>query len=250
MFTTDNGLFHGEHRIPGGKTHIYEESIRVPLQMRGPGIPPGVRVSDLSINADLAPTIVDVANASPGLVMDGRSLIPVAQQPGIEQGRELLIEEPGFEAIRTERYMYAEHSTGERELYDLKQRPVRAPQPPRRSRLRSGPGPARGAPQPAAKLLRLELPGRSLGQQLSRHQSVGDGGGRLWQGAPGGGRPPPISLGARASGAAQGPPRSRLSCSRATCPELCCSGPTCPEPRSPGRAGRVSHHPEMRCCGR
>ncbi|MEK6327941.1 MAG: sulfatase, partial [Actinomycetota bacterium] len=119
MFTTDNGLFHGEHRIPGAKTYIYEESIRVPLQMRGPGIPPGVGVNDLSINADLAPTIVDLANASPGLVMDGRSLIPVAQRPGIEQGRELLIEEPSFEAIRTERYMYAEHSTGERELYDL-----------------------------------------------------------------------------------------------------------------------------------
>jgi N-acetylglucosamine-6-sulfatase len=119
MFTSDNGFFGGEHRIPSGKTHIYEESIRVPLQMRGPGIPRGVNVGDLSINADLAPTIVDVARAKPGLVMDGRSLIPVAQQPGIEQGRELLIEEPSFAAIRTERYMYAEHNTGEKELYDL-----------------------------------------------------------------------------------------------------------------------------------
>jgi N-acetylglucosamine-6-sulfatase len=123
MFTSDNGFFHGEHRIPGAKMHIYEESIRVPLQMRGPGIPHGVSVGDLSINADLAPTIVDVANASPGLVMDGRSLIPVAQQPGIEQGRQLLIEEPSFEAIRTERYLYAEHGTGERELYDLNEDP-------------------------------------------------------------------------------------------------------------------------------
>ncbi len=35
-------------------------------------------MGDLVINADLAPTIVDVANANPGLVMDGRSLIPVA----------------------------------------------------------------------------------------------------------------------------------------------------------------------------
>ncbi len=94
MFTSDNGYFHGEHRIPGEKALIYEESIRVPLLMRGPGIPRGVDVSDLVINADLAPTIVDVANASPGVVMDGRSLIPVAQQPGIEQGRELLIEQP------------------------------------------------------------------------------------------------------------------------------------------------------------
>ena len=123
MFTSDNGFFHGEHRIPGGKTRIYEESIRVPLQMRGPGIPRGVNVGALSINADLAPTIVDVANANPGLVMDGRSLIPVAQQPGIEQGRELLIEQPSFEAIRTERYKYAEYSTGEKELYDLQKDP-------------------------------------------------------------------------------------------------------------------------------
>ena len=128
VFTSDNGFFNGAHRIPQGKEEIYEESIRVPLQMRGPGIPQGETVSDLAINADLAPTIVDVANANPGLVMDGRSLIPVAEQPGIERGRELLIEQPiagnrGFEAIRTERYMYAEHNTGEKELYDLQKDP-------------------------------------------------------------------------------------------------------------------------------
>ena len=123
VYTSDNGYFHGEHRLPKYKRHIYEESIRVPLQMRGPGIPRGVEISDLSINADLAPTIVDAANANPGLVMDGRSLIPVAQQPGIAQGRELLIEQPSFKAIRTERYMYAEHGTGEKELYDLKKDP-------------------------------------------------------------------------------------------------------------------------------
>jgi N-acetylglucosamine-6-sulfatase len=119
VYTSDNGYFYGEHRIPEGKLHIYEESIRVPLQMRGPGIPQGQTVNDLVINADLAPTIVDTASATPGLVMDGRSLIPVAQNPGIERGRQLLVEQPGFKAIRTERYMYAEHGTGERELYDL-----------------------------------------------------------------------------------------------------------------------------------
>ena len=119
IYTSDNGFFYGEHRLFFIKRHIYEESIRVPLLMRGPGIPAGVTISDLSINADLAPTVVDAANATPGLVMDGRSLIPVVQQPGSGAGRELLIEEPGFKAIRTERYMYAEHTTGEKELYDL-----------------------------------------------------------------------------------------------------------------------------------
>jgi arylsulfatase A-like enzyme len=112
VFTSDNGFFHGEHRIPKGKQHIYEESVRVPLAMRGPGIPRGRTVNDLVINADLAPTITDVSGAKPGLVMDGRSLIGVAKHPGIERNRQLLIEEPTFEAIRTERYMYAEHSTG------------------------------------------------------------------------------------------------------------------------------------------
>jgi N-acetylglucosamine-6-sulfatase len=125
MFTSDNGFFHGEHRIPTNKQHIYEESIRVPLLMRGPAaiIPRGVRVNDLVINADLAPTIVDLANANPGQVMDGRSLIPVVQQPGIDRGRQLLIEEPSFKAIRTERYIYSERRSGEKELYDLKNDP-------------------------------------------------------------------------------------------------------------------------------
>ena len=119
VFTSDNGFFHGGHRLILVKRHIYEESIRVPLMIRGPGIPQAVTVNDLSINADLAPTIVETANANPGLIMDGRSLIPMAQLPGIEAGRELLIEEPTFAGIRTERYMYAEHRNGEKELYDL-----------------------------------------------------------------------------------------------------------------------------------
>jgi arylsulfatase A-like enzyme len=136
IYTSDNGFFNGEHRLRTGKMRVYEESIRVPLQMRGPGIPAGVRVNDLAINADLAPTIMQVATAAtPGLAMDGRSLIPVAQQPGIENGRALLIEEPGslsgvsvwgpgFEAIRTERYVYSElQGTGEKELYDLRTDP-------------------------------------------------------------------------------------------------------------------------------
>jgi len=122
-YTSDNGFFHGEHRIPNGKQHIYEESIRVPLEMRGPRIPRGRTVRDLTINADLTATILDIANTSPGLKLDGRSLLPFARHPTRERGRELLIEQPTFEAIRTHRYMYAEHDTGEQELYDLRNDP-------------------------------------------------------------------------------------------------------------------------------
>ena len=126
VYTSDNGFHHGEHRIPRGKLRVYDESIRVPLLMRGPGIPPAVNVRDLAINADLAPTIVDVANADPGLVMDGRSLFPLVNRPGIARGRELLVDlriERTFRAIRTERYLYAEYGSGARELYDLRKDP-------------------------------------------------------------------------------------------------------------------------------
>jgi N-acetylglucosamine-6-sulfatase len=123
IYTSDNGYFHGEHRIPDEKTRIYEESIRVPLEMRGPGIPQGVSVRPPVINADLAPTIVDAADVTPGLDMDGRSLLPVVQTPAIDQNRDLLIEQPGVKAIRTPRYLYAEYGHGEEELYDLEQDP-------------------------------------------------------------------------------------------------------------------------------
>ncbi len=123
VYTSDNGYFHGEHRIPKDKQRVYEESIRVPLQMRGPGIPQRQTVSEPVINADLAPTIIDAANAQPGLTMDGRSLLPVAKDPAVDRDRELLIEEPTFEAIRTARYMYAEYGGGGKELYDLAKDP-------------------------------------------------------------------------------------------------------------------------------
>ncbi|MGH2966439.1 MAG: sulfatase family protein [Solirubrobacterales bacterium] len=119
IYTSDNGYFHGEHRIPVGKTRIYEESIRVPLEMRGPGIPQGVSLNPPVINADLAPTIVDAADVTPGLDMDGHSLLPVIQHPATDRNRDLLIEEPDVKAIRTPRYLYAEYGHGEQELYDL-----------------------------------------------------------------------------------------------------------------------------------
>ncbi len=123
IYTSDNGYFHGEHRIPEDKQHVYEESIRVPLVMRGPGIPSGVTIKQLVSNADLAPTILDAANARAGLTLDGRSLLPVTVHPLLDKNRELLVEEPTYTAIRTERYVYVEYNNGDRELYDLQNDP-------------------------------------------------------------------------------------------------------------------------------
>ncbi len=133
VFTSDNGFFHGEHRVQTGKNRVYEEAVRVPLVIRGPGVPAGVTVDDLAINADLAPTILEAAGVAAGLPQDGRSLLPFAAHPKRLHGRELLLEKGSvvdgdddevqqsdtFSAVHTSRYVYVENITGERELYDL-----------------------------------------------------------------------------------------------------------------------------------
>jgi arylsulfatase A-like enzyme len=131
VYTSDNGFFHGEHRVPSGKVLVYEPSIRVPLVMRGPGVAAGRRVARLVANIDLAPTIVDAANARASRRLDGRSLLVLNEVNRPPGQRAILIEGPAndaggqlaFSAIRTPRYLYAEHATGERELYDLARDP-------------------------------------------------------------------------------------------------------------------------------
>ena len=125
IFTSDNGYFHGQHRIPAGKVFLYEPAIRVPLVMRGPGIPAGARVNDLVANIDLAPTIADAANAKPLRIVDGRSLLPLLR--GIRPApRSILIEAPWsdvprqvFTAVRTPTHLYAHYGSGDQELYYL-----------------------------------------------------------------------------------------------------------------------------------
>jgi len=135
IYTSDNGFFHGEHRVATGKNRVYEEAIRVPLEMRGPGVPKGVQVDDLAVNADLAPTILDAAGAQAGRVEDGESLLPFAEHPERRHGRELLIEQFGsspdeegqagitYAAVRTSQFKYVANGTGEIELYDLRNDP-------------------------------------------------------------------------------------------------------------------------------
>jgi arylsulfatase A-like enzyme len=131
VFTSDNGFMHGEHRAKAEKVLLYEESVRVPLLMRGPGIPRGWRDPRPVANIDVAPTIVDAAGASAGRVPDGRSLLPLLTDRTAWWGRDLLLENgngangvPPYRAIRTNRFVWAEHlTTGEYELYDLERDP-------------------------------------------------------------------------------------------------------------------------------
>ena len=135
IFTSDNGFFHGEHRVRNGKVLLYEESIHLPLMMRWTGnksLPRGVHRKQLTMNVDDAETILDAAGdtARPGRVEDGVSLLRYWRDGGLELGRDILVDnQPGvthFDAIRSRTFMYAEHQNGGRELYDLAQGSVRA----------------------------------------------------------------------------------------------------------------------------
>ena len=137
LFTSDNGFLHGEHRVLQGKVLPYEPSIRVPLEIRAPGVPQGVHRRQLVENVDLTPTILDFAHANPGRVQDGQSLVPIMRQPRYSPGRGLELEAWGnpsrpsqandpplvFKGVRTDRYMYARYGSGEQELYDLREDP-------------------------------------------------------------------------------------------------------------------------------
>ena len=131
VFTSDNGYFAGEHRVPQGKILLYEPSIRVPLIVRGPGIPHGQHSSSIVANVDLAPTFVDAADATAGRAMDGRSLLPLLANPRTPWRTDLLLEtgpsarggQATYTAVRSSRYLYAEYQNGDRELYDLAKDP-------------------------------------------------------------------------------------------------------------------------------
>jgi hypothetical protein len=128
MYTSDNGFLLGQHRLDE-KNVPYEESIRVPLLLRGPGVPRHRRFEDLVANVDWAPTILDAANAAAGRPVDGRSLLPLLRDRTARRGRAVVIEnaapgESNYTGLRTNRYAYVQYTTGERELYDLDQDPA------------------------------------------------------------------------------------------------------------------------------
>lgn len=127
VFTSDNGWHTGEHRFPRGKGTPYEESISVPLVVRGPGVPVQ-EVPHLVLNNDFAPTAADWADAPPPNFVDGKSLAPLLSEDLPEPGdwrQQVLIEhlDIGYRAVRTQDIMYIEHTRGQKELYDLRTDP-------------------------------------------------------------------------------------------------------------------------------
>jgi N-acetylglucosamine-6-sulfatase len=144
VFSSDNGLHMGEHRLRPGKLTAFDTDIRVPLVVTGPGVAAGRSIAQMAENVDLCPSFERLAGAPVPPSVDGHSLV------GLLHGRspaawrkEILVEHhgrvydrgdpdlptrgsgnpPSYEAIRTPQSLYVEYATGEREYYDLRRDP-------------------------------------------------------------------------------------------------------------------------------
>jgi arylsulfatase A-like enzyme len=77
IYTSDQGFFLGDHGW-FDKRFMYEESLRMPLLVRYPGVVAPGSTSDLmALNVDLAQTILELAGVPPTAAMQGRSLVPL-----------------------------------------------------------------------------------------------------------------------------------------------------------------------------
>lgn len=132
IFTTDNGFFHGEHGL-ADKWYPHEESIRVPLIIHDPRLPAGRRGqlhADITLNVDLAPTILRAVGIKPPPTMQGRDLAPLyLDDPPADWRRDFFYEHPTYrsadfipasEALvsRDWKYMYWPEFDAE-QLFDL-----------------------------------------------------------------------------------------------------------------------------------
>jgi N-acetylglucosamine-6-sulfatase len=139
LFTSDNGFHMGHHRLKPGKQLPYEEDIRVPFVLRGPGVPANARNDALIENIDIAPTFAALAGADVPDFVDGESFAPLFSAPETPWKPYVLVQgwnsdgRRAYASVRSDRYKYTEWyaapfggptlTAPEYELYDLQTDP-------------------------------------------------------------------------------------------------------------------------------
>ncbi len=115
VFTSDHGLLHGEHGL-GGKTFLYEPSIRIPLIIYDPRHS-GAKVASTSdalvALVDIAPTLLEFVGAPVPQEIQGKSLKPLMRGAEVKWRDALFLENnmtiqnyPRMEGVRTQRWKY------------------------------------------------------------------------------------------------------------------------------------------------
>ncbi len=134
IYNSDQGFYLGDHGW-FDKRWMYEESLRMPLLVRWPGVVrPGSENCDLVQNLDFAETFLDIAGVPVPEQMQGRSLVPLLKGETPADWRKSIYyhyyELPGWhdvqrhEGVRTARYKLVHYYIiDEWELFDLEKDP-------------------------------------------------------------------------------------------------------------------------------
>lgn len=128
IFTSDHGFLLGEHRF-WMKVSLLEESVRVPLIIKIPGQEPAVSHSLVEL-LDLYPTIAELAGLDYSEHLQGKSLVPVMEDPEFE------VRDAAFSMnrwrgeyaylLRTDKWAYIQYDEDAEsgmELYDMEYDP-------------------------------------------------------------------------------------------------------------------------------
>jgi arylsulfatase A-like enzyme len=113
---SDHGWHVGE-KLRYKKSTLWEETARMPLLVKVPGMNPGRTVRPVNL-IDLYPTLIDLAGLPKKNELVGRSFVPVLQNPDIEWNTPSITSSSSGDSLRTERWRYIAKVNGEDELYD------------------------------------------------------------------------------------------------------------------------------------
>lgn len=116
---SDHGFHLGE-KFHWHKMALWEHATRVPCLIRTPGQVTGQRVTSCISLRDLAPTLLELAQAQSDYAMDGRSLSTLLKNPATPWDHPVLITKDVHDhAVRSNQWRYIRYASGERELYDV-----------------------------------------------------------------------------------------------------------------------------------
>lgn len=108
---------------------MVEETLRIPMLLRGPGIPEGVVCDQLVANIDLAPTLLELCDLPLPTGLQGSSMAPLFSDPQGAHREALMLQHYGLHVPLVQRAYYREHwkivmqMDGFCELYDLEKDP-------------------------------------------------------------------------------------------------------------------------------
>jgi arylsulfatase A-like enzyme len=130
IVTSDHGEEFMEHGSIVHTKTLYDEVLRVPLIIRGPGVPSGKRVRSLAALVDIVPTVLGLMGGDPPSDLDGVDLAAHWHDDAISE-RMLEIETSWIDGtlakrgVRTPtRKLIVDLETGEKEFFDLTRDPA------------------------------------------------------------------------------------------------------------------------------